>query len=85
MVQAAATKRTDQRNVTFWISADELARLDALLLTQCAGNPGVRPSRQGFLLALVRRALSDAAHPALAAHRGRLAEAAALEAGEVRP
>jgi hypothetical protein len=56
---ATKTKHEAQRNVTFWMQADELARLDNHLADQCAGKPGVRPSRQGFLLDLVRRELAQ--------------------------
>ncbi len=67
--------------VTAWLPNELLTRLDTHLAARCAG-PGVRPSRQAWIVDAITRALSDAASPALAAHRGRLAEAAALDAAE---
>jgi len=69
-----------KQSVNAWLPIDLVRRLDAHLAARCAGAPGVRPSRQAFIIDAITRALSDAEHPALAAHRGRLAEAAALDA-----
>lgn len=66
-------------SVTTWVPDALLAQLDAHLAAQCAPLVGARPSRQAWILAAVRRVLSDAASPALALHRARLAEAAASE------
>lgn len=71
--------------VTAWLPNDLLARLDAHLAARCAGAPGVRPSRQAWIIEAVKVALSNAESPALAAHRGRLVEATVLYAAEEVP
>ena len=67
----------NERLIQIWMPRDLATQLDGHLAARCAGIPGAKPSRQGYLVDLVRRALSDAASPALAAHRGRLADAEA--------
>lgn len=68
--------------VTAWLPNDLLARLDAHLAARCSGAPGVRPSRQAWIIEAIKVALSNAECPTLAAHRARLAEAAELYAAE---
>jgi len=70
-------KQPTSTPVTAWLPNDLLARLDTHLAARCAGAPGVRPSRQAWIIDAISRCLSDAENPALAAHRGRLAEAEA--------
>lgn len=72
------------RMTSVWLPPDLAARLDALAERSAAGS-GVRFSRSGWIVDAIRTALSNAENPALAAHRGRLAEAAALETEEGRP
>ena len=63
--------------IQIWVPAQLAQNLDAHLYAQITGLPGAKTSRQMFLTDLIRRALSDAENPALAAHRGRLADAEA--------
>lgn len=47
-----------ERLVQIWMPRDLAARLDQHLAARCAGIPGAKPSRQGYLVDLVRRALT---------------------------
>lgn len=49
-----------ERLIQIWMPRDLAQRLDAHLAARCAGLPGAKPSRQGYLVDLVRRALSEA-------------------------
>lgn len=55
---APKTKHAGERCVTIWIPKSLADELDTHLARQVAGLVGVRPSRQAFLVALVRRALA---------------------------
>ncbi len=66
-----------------WLPPDVAAQLDALASRSAAGS-GVRFSKSGWIVDAIRRALSDAANPALALHRARLADAMAPDV-EVQP
>lgn len=65
MQEAASTTDTEttpkkhggEKCITVWIPKSLAAELDAHLARQVRGLVGVRPSRQAFLVALVRRAL----------------------------
>lgn len=50
-------KHAKEKSLTVWIPRDLAAELDARLATHVAGRPGIRPSRQGFVVAAIRRAL----------------------------
>ena len=50
-----------ERLIQIWMPRDLAQRLDHHLASQVAHLPGAKPSRQGYLVDLVRRALSDAA------------------------
>lgn len=70
-------KHPNQTSVSTWLDNDLLARLDRHIAASCRGIPGAKPSRQAWITQAVKRALSDAENPTLAAHRGRLADAEA--------
>ncbi len=61
MDQAPATKpqkkHAKEKSITVWIPRELAGELDARLAKQVAGQPGIRPSRQGFVVAAIRRAL----------------------------
>lgn len=82
---AARPRSKTHKHVTVWLPNETISALDAHLARQAAKVPGARASRHSWLAYLVQQALSDAASPALAAHRARLAEAAALYAAEEVP
>ena len=75
---------TRKKSVNAWLPLDLVERLDAHLASEIAGRPGIRPSRQAFVIDAITRALSDAECPALAGHRGRLADAEAPRIEEVQ-
>lgn len=51
-------KHDNERAVTFWMSRDLIAELDQHIAASCHGIPGARPSRQRYLINLVRQALA---------------------------
>lgn len=71
---AARPRSKTHKHVTVWLPNETISALDAHLACQAAKVPGARASRHSWLAYLVQQAL--------AAHRGRLAEAAALDAAE---
>ena len=50
----------NQQIVQVWMPRDLVRQLDAHLASQVAHLSGAKPSRQGFLMSLVRRALDEA-------------------------
>ena len=65
------------RPISLWMPEDLIAQIDAIAAASTRGVAGATFSRSAWMLAAIRTALSDAASPALAAHRGRLADAEA--------